>query len=287
MNTIQKTPIEIFGHDCSNGHLSEAAKISLKQQYCKYVHGTCLKPRKSTPKIKVGICTLGATVNKNPEIRPIIICPQRFKEETVFESIRLHYLKNWSNVKWVSEVKLGIAGSVDYVAIELDSNKTIKNFQCVEFQTAGTTGSPYPYIKDLQQYGDFHHAHHTYGINWANEFVKTMMQQAYKKGKIMEFWKRKIIFVLQDAAWEYISSSTDCSQVVGFNWDNPVDFCTFSLRYKNNNNLWKLEFNNIYSTTINGVSTIIGGAKVDEYPTENEFKDYILKKAIADKVIEI
>lgn len=286
MKTLQKTPIEIFGHNCSGGNISQEAKLSLRQQYCKYVQGTCVKPRKSTPQIKVGICTLGATVNRKSGIRPVIVCPQRLKEETVFESIRLNYLKDWTNVKWVSEVKIGVAGSVDYVAIELDNKNEIRNFQCVEFQTAGTTGSPYPYLQDLQRYGDFNHGRHPYGINWANEFVKTMMQQAYKKGKVVESWKRKIIFVIQDVAWQYISASTDCSQVAGFNRENPVDFCTFSLRFDNRVNSWKLEFDNIYSTTINGVSAIIGGAKVNEYPTENEFKEYILKKAIADKIIQ-
>jgi len=31
-----------------------------------------------------------------------------------------------------------------------------------------------------------------------------MMQQAYKKGKIIDHWKRKIIFVVQDIAIDYL-----------------------------------------------------------------------------------
>ena len=46
---------------------------------------------------------------------------------------------------------------------------------------------------------------YNYGINWANEFMKTMMQQVYKKGKIIHSWGRKIIFVVQDLAIDYLN----------------------------------------------------------------------------------
>lgn len=285
MKKLQRTSVEIFCNDCSSGKISDVAKVALKQQYCKYLKATCDKPRKSTPQIKVGICTLGSTVNKGKEIRPVVICPRRFKEESVFDTIRLKYLSGWSNVKWVPEVNIGVGGSVDYVAIEIDRKKNIKNFQCVEFQTAGTTGSPFPYLQDLKKYGDFTHRNHTYGINWANEFTKTMMQQAYKKGKIVSSWNRKIIFVIQDVAWDYISATTDCSKVTNSNPKSPVDFCTFMLKWESIDKRWTLRFDNIYSTSIEGISTIMGGAKVEEYLTEEEFKSKIQKKAIADGII--
>lgn len=259
--------------------------MAFKQQYCKYLKGTCVKPRKSESHIKVGICSLGSTINRGREVFPVIICPQRFKEETMFETIRQKYLSHWKNVKWIQEVNIGVGGNIDYVAVEVDEDDIVKDFLCVEIQAAGTTGTPYPYVRELLEYGHYSGKNYTYGINWANEFSKTMMQQAYKKGKIVEFWNRKIVFVVQNLAMEYIQATSDCSKLEEYNPDFPVDFCSFDLKWKDN--IWGLEFNNIKSTTIEGINLIIGGAKVDEYPTEEEFIRNIIKKGLADGVFSI
>lgn len=283
MKKIGKFPIEVFCCDFENH--SEATELAFKQQYCKYLKGTCVKPRKSEPHIKVGICSLGSTINRGREVFPVIICPQRFKEETMFETIRQKYLSHWKNVKWIQEVNIGVGGNIDYVAVEVDEDDIVKDFLCVEIQAAGTTGTPYPYVRELLEYGHYSGKNYTYGINWANEFSKTMMQQAYKKGKIVEFWNRKIVFVVQNLAMEYIQATSDCSKLEEYNPDFPVDFCSFDLKWKDNR--WGLEFNNIKSTTIKGINLIIGGAKVDEYPTEEEFIRNIIKKGLADGVFSI
>lgn len=283
MKEIGKFPIEVFC--CYYENQSEATKLAYKQQYCKYIKGTCVKPRKSEPMIKVGICSLGSTVNKGKIIYPVIICPQRFKEESMFETIRQKYLSHWKNVKWIQEVNIGVGGNVDYVAVEVDEHDVVKDFLCVEIQAAGTTGTPYPYVKELLESGCYSGKTYTYGINWANEFVKTMMQQAYKKGKIVEYWKRKIVFVVQNLAMDYIQATTDCSKLENYNPSYPVDFCSFDLTWKGSN--WGLEFDNIKSTTIDGVNRIIGGAKIDEYPTEEEFIRNIIRKGLSDGIFSI
>ena len=68
-----------------------------------------------------------------------------------------------------------------------------------------------------------------------------------------------------------------------YNPEYPVDFCSFNLRWNGEN--WTLAFDNIKSTTIDGVNRIIGGAKVDEYPTEEEFIKNIIKKGLTDGVL--
>lgn len=282
MNHLGKYPIEVFGFDYRDQ--SENARLAFKQQYCKYIKGTCVKPRKSEPHIKVGICTLGSTVNKRKDIRPVIICPQRFKEEAMFETIRQRYLSEWRNVKWVQEVNLGVGGNVDYVAIEVDEYDRVKDFLCVEIQAAGTTGTPYPYVRELLETGHYSGQRHTYGINWANEFSKTMMQQAYKKGKIVEVWKRKIVFVVQNLAMDYIRATSDCSMLTDYNPNYPVDFCSFDL-ICDDESRWKLMFDNIKSTTIDGINRILGGASPKEYLTESEFVRNIIRKGISDGVL--
>lgn len=284
MSVLGRFPIEVFCFDYQNK--TDSSRLAIKQQYCKYIKGTCVKPRKSEPHIKVGICSVGSTVNRSNIIHPVIICPQRFKEESMFETIREKYLSDWSNVKWIPEVNIGVGGNVDYVAVEVDKYDNIKDFLCVEIQAAGTTGTPYPWVKELIEFG-----HYTdkpkpnFGINWANEFTKTMMQQAYKKGKIVESWNRKIVFVVQDLAIQYLESTSDCSKLTSYNPQYPVDFCSFKL-VQNGALDWTLAFDNIKSTTIEGVNLIIGGANVSEYPTVEEFIENILKKGINDGILK-
>ena len=178
MKKIGKYPIEVFCYDFENK--TEQCQLAFRQQYCKYIRHTCVKPRKSEPHIKVGICSLGSTINKGNVIHPVIICPQRFKEESMFETIREKYLSHWQNVKWIQEVNIGVGGNVDYVAVEVDAYDRVKDFLCVEIQAAGTTGTPYPWVKELLELGYYTNSNKpSYGINWANEFTKTMMQQAY------------------------------------------------------------------------------------------------------------
>lgn len=285
MKQLHRRPVEYFCYDCDLYGQSEPFRCAVKQQYCKYLKATCLKFRKSTPDIKVGICTVGARVKGNKEMRPVVICPHRFKEMNMFETIRVKYLAGWKNVKWISEVNIGVGGSVDYVAVELDKKGQIRDFLCVEIQTAGTTGSPYYWIENLRRNGKFVDPKRSYGINWANEFTKTMMQQAYKKGKIVERWHRKIVFTIQDVAMDYIRQSTDCSKLQPFDPAAPVDFCTFSLEWNESATTWQLKHHDIQSATIDAINTIIGGAAVEDYLTEKEFIANIISKGVADNIL--
>ena len=281
---IQKFPTEMFG--CPYAGQEKALDLALRQQYCKYIHGTCVKPRKSEPDVKVGICSVGYRGEFLQEYTPVILCPQRLKEDTLFETIREKYLGSWKNVEWIPEVNIGVGGSVDYVAVTRDDKGRILDFLCVELQAAGTTGSPYQAILDYKEHGKFLHNSYRYGINWANEFSKTMMQQAYKKGKIVEHWHRKIVFAVQDVAMDFIRSSSNTSRLTESNPDLPVDFCTFKLIWNDMHNAWKMHFDNIVSTDIEGINLILGGANVDLYPTEDEFILNIVKKGISDGIFD-
>jgi hypothetical protein len=202
----------------------------------------------------------------------------------MFDVIRKKYLSHWTNIEWVTEVNIGVGGSVDYVAITKDRSGKISDFFCFELQAAGTTGSPYPAITDIREKGNFQRDSYNFGINWANEFSKTMMQQAYKKGKIVNHWKRKIVFILQDVGLNYIKNVCDTSKLLDSNQEMPVDFCTFKLVWDVNQKTWKLKFDTIASTDIEGINLMLGGAKIEMYLTEEEFISNIIKKGIADKI---
>lgn len=280
MNAFTKTPLEYFGYNCFDN--SSSAILARKQQYCKFIKSTCVKPRKSEPHIKVGICTVGSTVNRESQVEPVLICPQRFKEDIMFETIRQHYLAKWDNVKWVTEVNLGVGGNIDYVAVELGKNGKINNFLCVEIQAAGTTGSPYGYIKEFLAYGKFINSY-TFGINWANEFSKTMMQQAYKKGRIIAHWNRKLVFVLQDLALKYLIKANDCSSLTSYNEILPIDFCCFAASKNIHGNL-SLSPHSIYSTSLDGIQQMLGGSPEDEWLTQEDFIKNIWKKGLEDGI---
>jgi hypothetical protein len=109
-----------------------------------------------------------------------------------------------------------------------------------------------------------------------------MMQQAYKKGKIINHWGRKIVFVLQDCGLKYIKTACDTSRLQPANEKTPVDFCTFSLVWDGSQDSWKLRFAGIESTDIKGINLMLGGAAVEEYLTEEEFIQNIIKKGVAD-----
>lgn len=197
---IKKYPTEIFGHPfCDN---TDKAKLALKDQYCPFLDDECKKPRKSEPKIKVGICSVGYKGAFSDNYQPVIICPHRFNVPNIFTAIQQKYLSHWDNIEWVKEIDMGVGGSVDYVAINRDKRTgKIKDFLCIEFQAAGTTGTPWDAVLDFKKNRNFSKDNYPYGINWANEFIKTMMQQVFKKGKIIEYWKHRIYSLCKTLGW--------------------------------------------------------------------------------------
>lgn len=281
---IKKFPTEIFCHPYTNH--SKEAKNALHEQYCLYLKGTCKKPRKSEPHIKIGVCSVGYK-GFLEEYQPIIICPHRFNDAALFQTIQQQYLNNWNEpIEWVSEVNIGVGGSVDYVAVQRNTNNEIEDFLCVEFQAGGTTGTPWQAILDFKADRKFANDTYPYGINWANEFMKTMMQQVYKKGKIIEHWKRKIVFVVQDVALTYLKQAVDTSDLRVANDSDPIHFCTFRLDWNEATAKWELIFNEKVSTDLEGINRILSGASKDRYLTQQQFKENILKKGLSDGVFK-
>ena len=273
---IEQFPTEIFGYPFTDH--SQTSKNCLDKQYCPYLKKTCTKPRKSEPHIKIGICSVGYK-GFLKQYKPIIICPQRFLEDEVFESIKKKYLMNWKSVEWVTEVGIGVGGNVDFVAIDREGDN-IKDFLCVEFQAAGTTGTPWDAILEFKKKREYSKKRYKYGINWANEFMKTMMQQVYKKGFIMRSWGQKIVFVIQDVAIDYLNIAVDTSGLREFNDTDEINFMTFKLVWESSK--WALKFDKIFSTDLDGINKILSGAHEDDYPTTTEFKKNILLKGKRD-----
>ena len=277
-----KIPTEVFCHPfCDNGAKARTAR---KTQYCRMLGRECDKPRKSEPHIKVGACSVGYRGKFRDAYAPVIICPHRFREGTVLKDIAEHYIPQGERALWVREVSMGAGGSVDYVGFSLDNDGKVGEFLCVEFQAAGTTGTPWEGIVAIRDGKPLAKRTYDYGINWANEFLKTMMQQAFKKGKIVSSWGRKIVFVMQDIGLEYIRSAVDDSALRPAREEDPVHFCTFAMEWRGAAG-WGLRHSERVSTDIDGIVRILGGAKLDDCPSMEEFKRNIHSKAARDRVL--
>ncbi|MCU0447901.1 MAG: hypothetical protein MUE85_23625 [Microscillaceae bacterium] len=236
---IAKIPTEIFGHPY-NDHSNEAIE-DLNKQYCPFLKSECKKPRKSEPHIKIGACSVGYKGDFLPSSVPVIICPHRFETDYIFQTLQELYFSESNDIKWAREVSIGVGGSVDFVAVKLVNGEII-DFLPIEWQAAGTTGTPWDAILEFKQNRTFSKEAYPFGINWANEFVKTMMQQVYKKGKIIESWQRKIVFVIQDVGLAYLRSACDTSGLKARNQTDPIDFCTFRLIWSKKTEKWIFEF---------------------------------------------
>jgi len=241
---------------------------------------TCTKPRKSEPDIKIGICSVGYRGRFVDEYYPVIICPERMKTKNVIEAVeKYHFGETSEKIKWGKEISLGVGGSIDYVIAKRKNYNGLKgdigDFACVEFQACGTTGSPYPAIIDFKETGEFKKKSYNYGMNWANEFVKTMMQQVYKKGKKIEEWGEKMIWVIQDIGLKYLESEYDTSDLHKAVESDSIHFLTIKMDWDDNKNKWVLKPARKVSTDVDGVGKILLGAPSEEYPSLQEFKNKI------------
>lgn len=281
--TIGKYPIEVFGYTYND--TQPEAIYARASQYCPYLCRECTKPRKSEPEIKVGICSLGYKGSFLEHFEPIIVCPSRFLEDVVFRSIHDKFFPEWKHYQWVKEVNMGVGGNVDYVAVRTDSvSKKPNDFFCVEFQANGTTGSPYPYVKDLLLNGKYKNRY-TFGLNWANEFMKTMMQQVYKKGQVVDTWGKKIVFVIQDVALEYLENTVDTSELRQ-NMNDVIHFMTYKLDWNDQKQKFLLTPNRWVSTDLNGINRILAGANPQEYLTAEDFLENAHRKGKEDGILK-
>jgi hypothetical protein len=280
---LKKYPAEIFGYPFND--LGQNARKIRSEQYCPFIKSECKKPRKSEPHIKVGLCSVGYKGKHSDKYIPVIICPYRFELEVIREKITELYFPNTSNdsIKWLPEVYLGrTVGYFDYVPTEVESSwqkLLIKDFVCVELQAAGTTGTPWEAFQEHKTHGKFLKNSYNYGINWANEFAKTMMQQAYKKGLIISQWNKKLVFVVQDIGLRYLEENYNTERLHSdVLTSDPIHFCTFEMIWDDTRSVWTQEFKRRVSTDCDGISKMLGGLSETDFPTRENFINRLLDK---------
>ena len=213
---MAKVPIEWFGWKIPTCRTNDA-RVGQHHQQCRFTESLCAKPRKSTPEIRTGICTVNMTGGFFDGTRRVIICPKRFEVDIFFNILSARYFTPGHKVTFTPEVQMGDFGNVDYVASQtyIDVHgRSQNNLVLFELQAGGTTGSPYPAIEQYIEYGRFLNTSYKFGINWANEFIKTMGQQIVKKGHAVRDWGVPLVFVIQDIAMEYIEDKMNTANLV-------------------------------------------------------------------------
>ncbi len=280
----RKLPYEVFGFN-TGAESNEEIRERIRLQRCPFIDAECVKFRKSEPEVKIGSCALG--IKTDGGFQPVIICPERFRTSDVFNALEAEFFPSAERVYWVREVNLATIGSFDYVAIAAHSEIVIStNYICVEIQAAGTTGTPWGAIKHYRDNLSLDGAEPvTYGINWANEYIKTMMQQIYKKGSVISAWDRgrKIVIALQDIGMDYILKQG--SGIRDHCENDPFQFRPFSM-YIDANDQWALKpSEKKYSADLSGIVQSLSSTGEGNIPAEEEFLLQIAKKGARDGVL--
>ena len=113
-----------------------------------------------------------------------------------------------------------------------------------------------------------------------------MMQQVYKKGKVVQAWGKKIVFVIQDVAMQYLQSAVDTSGLRA-NMADPIHFMTYRQVWNDACNGYRLVFDRWMSADLDGINRILAGANAQEYLTAEQFLQNAINKGKADGVLDV
>ena len=157
------------------------------------------------------VCSLhrspyAATRSKLAPKTLISVCPKRFLDEVVIDDILGECWpdKRSGNIRVACETRLGDAGNVDLVVVELDSTgDAVNDFLSIELQAVDITGSYQNILADLRA-GGSGLSNAKYGFNTKNVY-KRFVPQLIQKGFIHQAWGKRIVAVVQDFIFEDMS----------------------------------------------------------------------------------
>lgn len=178
---------------------------------CPFIKSPCTKRSPQLGLTPYPVCSLwkGTKSNFEPHNDLIAICPKRFYAVNFIEDVIEHC---WSgsppeNPRIAKEVKMEGFGNVDFVIADLNSKNVIGQFLSVELQAIDISGSIFPAYQALLNGRDLE-SRPTYGLNWDNVY-KRYITQLIRKGYFHHHWNSKIIAVIQDQVYQYITDRAD------------------------------------------------------------------------------
>jgi hypothetical protein len=182
--------------------MSAKAKETRANHWCPFVDKVCYKQSRLI-QYPFGVCT--AQFNGEQ----VALCPRRFLDaHTVFTDIAQHYFNKTSDILVFSEVRLEAIGSFDFVMVEhKPMSADIEDFVAIEFQTGQTTGTGklVQGLKDFVAGESIVYKSYGFGLNLYDIWKRTFTQ-VLNKGVIMEAWKKKIYWVVQEPVYKYFET---------------------------------------------------------------------------------
>lgn len=177
---------------------------------CPFIKTRCPKRSTNLPLEPYPVCSLwrnGPAVD--PEADLIFVCPKRFYAVDFLTDVIEHCWpgKKPRNPMVAPEVKMADFGNVDFVIADVQEDGEVEHFLSVELQAIDITGSAFPAYQALRA-GEHLAKRPTYNFNWDNVY-KRYVTQLIRKGYFHHHWKSKIVAVIPEQVYQYITRRAD------------------------------------------------------------------------------
>jgi hypothetical protein len=139
----------------------------------------------------------------------IFVCPKRFYAVDFLKEVIEHCWpgEKPSNPRVAPEVKMAGFGNVDFVIADVRADGEVEQFLSVELQAIDITGSVFKAYQAMRAGQDVD-KRPTFGFNWDNVY-KRYVTQLIRKGYFHHHWKSKIVAVIPEQVYQYITGRAD------------------------------------------------------------------------------
>lgn len=203
-------PEEIIGEVLGKRAL-KGADPAANDFECPFIRSRCPKRSTQLPDEPYPVCTLWRRNNGTPDPAEdlIFVCPKRFYAVDFLTEVIEHC---WpgdkpKNPMVAPEVKMSGFGNVDFVIADVQEDGEVDQFLSVELQAIDITGSVFKAYEALRAGTDLE-KRPTYGLNWDNVY-KRYVTQLIRKGYFHHHWKSKIVAVIPEQVYQYITGRAD------------------------------------------------------------------------------
>lgn len=178
---------------------------------CPFIRSRCPKRSTNLPNEPYPVCTLWRNGDgaQDAASNLIFVCPKRFYAVDFLTDVVKHCWpgEKPKNPMVAPEVKMAGFGNVDFVIADVKEDGEVEQFLSVELQAIDITGSAFKAYQALRAGSDLD-KRPTYGFNWDNVY-KRYVTQLIRKGYFHHHWKSKIVAVIPDQVYQYITERAD------------------------------------------------------------------------------
>jgi hypothetical protein len=190
------------------------------------VNKVCYKQSRLTNNVPFGVCS--AYHGKEH----IALCPRRFlQHRRIFVDIANSYFGSTHDLLLFSEVRLPDTGNFDFVMVKHKPlSAEVEDFIAIEFQTGQTTstGGLVEGFLDFMNGKLVDGTTYDFGLN-TYDVWKRAFTQILNKGIIMENWRKKVYWVIQDPIYRYFEKRYNLHDI-GYKKDQHTVFALYDIK---------------------------------------------------------